>query len=244
MTSSPDISGAANEAKEVAHQLKLEMARRGFTRYDIESRTKLSKSTIEKALSGLYSEFTLIKIKQALEDADDDEDHEAPVAGEDYGAYTRASVAHYEGEYICFRPAFARPDNIYAYKIDIAWNADKRRLTFKEKNRNDATYQNTGSIYIPQGSMYMSLLTIEKGRVRQIIVSQLDPSGSMRGIITTLHNPRGNIYIPTSSPIILTRNENDKNFVIGEIDNKSNFYPIYREMLDQTIQQEYAKLMT
>ena len=92
--------------------------------------------------------------------------------------------------YLTVRPSFSVPGSIMAYRTDISWDDEWPSLLFQERDRPDKPYLHRGRLYIPASSMYIHLVSLTKGAMRMVMVSQLDPTGHMRGLITTLHKQR------------------------------------------------------
>jgi hypothetical protein len=124
-------------------------------------------------------------------------------APQNLGGYTHANVRELEGKYLCLRPAFSLTGVISAYLVTIRWEDAESCLIFEEQGRADATYTQRGRIYVPDGKPYMSLVTIERGAVRVIMVSRPIGPTSARGLIFTLSNPGGMQFTPVSAPIVL-----------------------------------------
>ncbi|MEQ1615191.1 MAG: XRE family transcriptional regulator, partial [Hyphomicrobiaceae bacterium] len=158
------------------------------------------------------------------------------------GAYNRLAVDHYIGSYLTLRPAFAVPDMIIAYKTEITWDAGWPSLLFEEQNRPDAPYSHRGRLYVPASSMYIHLVSLTKGAMRMILVSQLDQAGEMRGIITTLNKSRAQL-VPVASPIVYARRDDWSTVACGEITPTHLAYAGYRRTLDDTMEQGYARLV-
>ena len=158
------------------------------------------------------------------------------------GAYTRAAVDHYIGSYLTIRPAFAKPETIVAYRTDIVWDPEWPSLLFEERERPDAPYSHRGRLYIPASSMYIHLVSLTKGAMRMVLISQLDQAGEMRGLITTLNKQRA-MFVPVSSPIIYVKRSDFKAASLGEITPKSSDYKAYRSLLEQSIDEGYARLV-
>ncbi|MGD9785225.1 MAG: helix-turn-helix domain-containing protein [Hyphomicrobiaceae bacterium] len=159
------------------------------------------------------------------------------------GAYTRAAVDHYIGRYLTLRPAFSLPDTIVAYETNIVWDPHWPSLLFEESGRPDATYSHRGRLYIPASSMFIHLVSLTKGAMRMVLVSQLDRLGAMRGLITTL-NKQGAMLVPVSCPIVyLKRDEIDADG-LGNIEPQHEDYASYRRVLDETIADGYAKVVS
>jgi hypothetical protein len=124
-------------------------------------------------------------------------------APQNLGGYTHANVRELEGKYLCLRPAFSSTGAISAYLVTIRWEDAESCLIFEEQGRADATYTQRGRIYVPDGKPYMSLVTIERGAIRVIMVSRPIGPTSARGLIFTLSNPGGMQFTPVSAPIVL-----------------------------------------
>ncbi|NOT72760.1 MAG: helix-turn-helix transcriptional regulator [Hyphomicrobium sp.] len=158
------------------------------------------------------------------------------------GAYTRAAVDHYIGSYLTLRRAFTTPDAIVAYRTDITWDPDWPSLLFQERDRPDAPYSHRGRLYIPASSMFIHLVSLTKGAMRMIIVSQLDRAGEMRGLITTLNKNRAN-FTPVATAVVYARRDTFDADSLGEILPASAFYKPYKQLLDDTLDQGYARLI-
>ena len=122
------------------------------------------------------------------------------------GAYTRAAVDHYIGSYLTLRTSFSRPECIVAYRTDVTWDPDWPSLLFQERDRLDAPYSHRGRLYIPASSMFIHLVSLTKGAMRMIVVSQVDRFGEMRGIVTTIHK-HGAMLVPVATPIVYVKRE-------------------------------------
>lgn len=159
------------------------------------------------------------------------------------GAYTRAAVDHYIGSYLTLRRAFSTPDTIVAYRTDISWDPDWPSLLFQECERPDAPYSHRGRLYIPASSMFIHLVSLTKGAMRMIMVSQLDRAGEMRGLITTL-NKQGAMFLPVATPIVYARREAFSADCLGEITPAKPIYENYQRLLQESVTQGYARLVS
>jgi transcriptional regulator with XRE-family HTH domain len=157
------------------------------------------------------------------------------------GAYTRAAVDQYLGSYVTVRNSFSRSDCIVAYRTDITWDPEWPSLLFQERDRPDAPYSHRGRLYVPSSSMFIHLVSLTKGAMRMIVVSQVDRFGEMRGIVTTIHK-HGAMLVPVATPIVYVRSETfDGN--LGDITTTHASYTAYRKLLDETTAQGYARLV-
>lgn len=158
------------------------------------------------------------------------------------GAYTRAAVDHYIGSYLTIRPAFTKPDAIVAYRTDIVWDPEWPSLLFEERDRPDTPYSHRGRLYVPAASMFIYLVSLTKGAMRMVLVSQLDQAGEMRGLITTLNKQRA-MYVPVSTPIVYVKRQEFKSASLGELTPKNPDYGAMKSMLDASIEGGYARLV-
>lgn len=158
------------------------------------------------------------------------------------GAYAQVAVDHYVGSYLTLRRSFSLPDTIVSYRTDISWDSEWPSLLFQERDRPDAPYAHRGRLYIPASSSFIHLVSLTKGAMRMIVVSQLDRAGEMRGIITTLNKQRAT-FIPVATAILYARRENFDGDAFGEITPKNRVYAEYRRLLDETVNEGYARLV-
>jgi DNA-binding Xre family transcriptional regulator len=158
------------------------------------------------------------------------------------GAYTRAAVDHYIGSYLTIRRSFTLPDTIVAYRTDISWDPEWPSLLFQERDRPDAPYAHRGRLYIPASSSFIHLVSLTKGAMRMVVVSQLDRAGEMRGIITTLNKQRAT-FIPVATAIVYARRDSFDAETLGEVTATSPTYAVYKRLLDETVDQGYARLV-
>jgi len=168
--------------------------------------------------------------------------HGGNVAPVYMGAYTRAAVDHYIGSYLTLRPAFSLPDVIIAYRTDIVWDPEWPSLLFQESARPDATFEHRGRLYIPPASMFIHLVSLTKGAMRMVLVSQLDRLGTMRGLITTL-NKQGAMLLPVSSPIVYTQQSSFGAGALGQIGRDHPEHARYLALLKETTADGYARVV-
>ena len=158
------------------------------------------------------------------------------------GAYTKAAVDQYIGSYVTVRPSFTKPDTVVAYRTDIVWDAEWPSLLFEERDRPDASYSHRGRLYIPASSMFIHLVSLTKGAMRMVLVSQLDRAGQMRGLITTLNKQRA-MFVPVAAPIAYVKSNVFRASSMGEHTPKSPDYKTYKDLLGETIDDGYARLV-
>ncbi len=159
------------------------------------------------------------------------------------GGYTRRAVDHFIGSYLTLRPAFTKDGVLFAYRTDITWDESWPSLLFQECNRPDAPYSHTGRVHVPPSSQFIHLVSLTKGAMRMILLSQPDQMQQMRGIITTLSR-RGPTIAPVSAPIVYRRIDAASAGDFGEITAGHALYANYKAALEECVDEGHATLIS
>jgi hypothetical protein len=224
----------------LAQAIQRHLDMRGLARKDL-IRDYLSKATIDKVFQGEFSERTLTKIEGILKATfavnGHDDERRAPNR---LGGYSYESVEKLIGDYLCVRPMFSDNVNLSAYLIAITWNERERCLCFAERARHDDRYTKDGQVSIPLGLPFLNLISEHAGVLRTILLSHPDHAGICRGIISTLSNPKGAIYIPVAAPIFLRRLAAGEAPETGLVTPKATAYAGYVKELATVAAEEYG----
>jgi hypothetical protein len=79
--------------------------------------------------------------------------------------------------------------------------------------------------------------------MRMIVVSQLDQTGLMRGLVTTLAK-RHAMIAPASAPIIYRRLDDPEAADYGEITARQNAFTTYRDLLRAAVSDGYCSVVS
>jgi hypothetical protein len=171
-------------------------------------------------------------------------DEGAGLAPAELGEYSKGNYSHFIGSFITIRPAYRDPTILKCYRTKINWDVGTSCLRFTEMERVDAECQ-TGLVYIPRSSSFMYLVTIDRGWVRTVLVSQLVSNASiMRGLILSQYNIFGGNFAPVCAPIVYIKEGSNKNSVLpGEIEIGDPQYDEYIKLLRETLSGSFAKLV-
>ena len=161
----------------------------------------------------------------------------------EWGGYTRASVSELIGQYLVLRPAFKTPGHVVTYATEIAWDAIESGLMFQERDRLDAKHTHRGHVRIPNLSMYMYLVSGENGWLRSVTLSVLDVITEMHGVLSTLHNIAGAMYVPVAAPVVYLKRTSFEEDCFGEIKPGEPHYERYSALLRQTIANTYVQMI-
>jgi len=234
------------ESKEFGRRVREELARRRVSRQALADMSRISLSTLEKALAGTRP-FTLaskLRIEEALGPPFGPAQPAAPSpqsAPEALGAYVRAAVRWLEQPYLTIRPSFSEPGSLFAYVTDIGWRDDLGHLTFAEQRRSDAQFEQRGEVSLPNLSGHIYLITNDSGQHRVIILSRPSAGGTMYGVLATLQVGHGSQLVPSCCPIVLTPMACRDVPELGTIGPDAAEYAAYRQLLDRTISNDFAR---
>jgi len=232
--------GSKPDKKAIATAIQRYLDANGLARKDL-IREHLSKSSIEKLFQGDFTERTLNKVEGILKIS-----FRKSSAGRDdtadrsVGGYVFDAVEYLQGDYLCVRPMFANPANFNAYLVTISWNDERKCLVFEEKSRFDGKYRQKGTVHIPFGTAYMNLVSSSAGNVRTILLSLPDSDDLMRGIILTLSNPKGSVYIPVAAPIVLRKLGKAEQPELGIIAEHHRRHGEYQSSLATVLTEEFG----
>jgi len=231
--------GSKPDKKAIADAIQRYLDANGMARKDL-IREHLSKSTIEKLFQGDFTDRTLNKVEGVLKTSFQKSSRKQQAASKTVGAYVFEAVEYLQGDYLCVRPVFANPSSLSAYLISIVWDDEQNCLVFEEKSRFDAKYRQVGTVYIPFGTSFMNLVSSAQGNVRTILLSLPDSESTLRGIISTLANPKGSIFIPVTAPIFLRKLSPGEQPELGKISPENRCHEEYRSLLMTVLSEEFG----
>ncbi len=237
-----DVEVEGGEA--IALRVREELARRRLSRQWLADASRVSLSTLEKALSGRRP-FTLATVVR-LEDALGASLRGAPeptahlYAPESMGAYARPGVQWLEGSYLTLRPSFSERNAIFAYMTEIAWDDGKGHLVFREAGRLDSQYEQKGFVSFPNLSGSIYLVTIFEGQYRMALLNRPAGGGTISGILTTLAAGHGAQLIPTAVPIVFLPMANRPEPQLGLVREGNPAYSDYRACVDCVTERGFA----
>lgn len=244
--SDTDLSESQSHA--IAHAIREALARRRISRQTLADEARISISTLEKALSGRrpFTLATTIRLEEALglplrAPSTAEPASARRQAPEEFGSYTREAVAFLEGRYLTLRPSFGAADAIFAYRTEIAWHEESARLVFREAERLDAPFAQSGSVSVPNQSGQIYLVTNFLGQYRMAMLGRPTIQGEMYGILTTLMSGRGGHLTPAAVPLALVPERGaHEGTSYGRITPEMVCAPGYRSILARVREDGYA----
>ncbi|GBU17925.1 MULTISPECIES: helix-turn-helix transcriptional regulator [Methylobacterium] len=234
------------QSRAIAKAVREALARRRISRQALADEARISISTLEKALAGRrpFTLATTIRLEEALgQPLRGEAPSSAPAAArhapEELGSYSREAVSWIEGRYLTLRPSFGAADAIFAYRTEIAWDAETARLVFREAERLDAPFAQSGSVAVPNQSGMIYLLTNWQGQCRLAVLCRPTIRGEMFGVLTTLHAGRGTQLTPAAAPLALIPERGD-DLAYGRVTPDMPAYAGYRRHLGSVCEEAYA----
>jgi transcriptional regulator with XRE-family HTH domain len=233
----------------VALRIREELARRRLSRQWLADASRISLSTLEKALSGRrpFTLATVVRMEEALglqlRDGGDAAGTDAKTlsfAPEEMGAYARPAVGWLEGEYLTLRPSFSEPGAIYAYRTRIAWDEAKGHLAFSETDRVDSDFEQKGFVSFPHLSGQIYLVTNSAGQYRMALLNRPSGGGALNGVLATLVAGNGAQLIPAAAPIALIPSDRQAQPEFGIVRAGSRCFDEYRGCVDRIAERGYV----
>lgn len=231
----------------VALRVREELARRRLSRQWLADESRVSLSTIEKALTGRrpFTLATVIRLEDALGTSlrsNQHRDHAAAhiYAPESMGAYARPGVQWLEGEYLTLRPSFSEAGAIFSYLTSISWNDDAGHLVFSESGRLDSEFEQKGFVSFPNISGAIYLVTVSSGQYRMALLNRPSSGGAISGILVTLASGQGAQLIPAAVPLVLIPLVNRAVPDLGVVRSGDRCFDEYHECVDRVTARGYA----
>lgn len=235
------------ESETIAARLREELARRRISRQALADMARISLSTLEKALSGSrpFTLATVVRIEDVLGTSLRRQVAAQPLdmllAPENMGSYSRPAVRWIEGGYLTLRPAFSRPDAIYAYRTEIFWDEATSHLRFAESERADSAFTQAGFVSMPNLSGHTYLVTSEEGQYRLIMLGRGTRERRMFGLLSTLQVGTGSQLVPVACPIALAPLEQLDDLQFGLLAPDQDAYGQYRNILDRAVTSDFCR---
>ena len=232
----------ASEA--VALRVREELARRRLSRQWLADESRVSLSTIEKAMTGRrpFTLATVVRLEEAVGTwlrAEPQHDLHS-FAPETMGAYARPGVQWLESRYLTLRPSFSEPGAIFAYLTAISWDSDHGHLVFSESGRQDSEFEQKGFVSFPNISGAIYLVTISSGQYRMALLNRPAGGGAISGILVTLASGKGAQLIPAAVPLALVLLADEAEADLGVIRFGDACYDEYRHCVDRVTEQGFA----
>jgi hypothetical protein len=240
------------QARFVGNVLEQAKLARDLSNEAIADRAGYNEKTIRDVLKGhclIYK--TTSEVARALDFSLDEILQQAGLSEEadgsapaHLGGYSRSNYTHLLGGYTTVRPVYGDTSYLRCYRTLLDWDVGASCLHFTEAHRPDGECQ-TGHVYIPPASTFMYFLTVNKGWVRTVLVSQPIHTSILRGLILSQFNVSGANFAPVCSPIAYIKEQSNTNpgdGTYGELGPGDPQYERYAALIREIVSKTFVKV--
>lgn len=228
------------ERRRIGREIKKYLAVNRISREEFGFQTKLGKSTIDKLITGLYSDATLQIVLERTGFVRNN-----AFAAKQYGGYSRSAWAGYLNDYLFLLPSIMQP-GLEAVRVAIEWDDNLPGMAFVQKSgKNFSHRERIGIVSIPHERSPLIYIQAVEGVGRTLIVSTMLGEPIMRGLMLTIRNVVANAYAPIAVPVVLRRLKDNQEgaFEYGHIDQSNARFATYSSELAKVIDRGYGALL-
>jgi hypothetical protein len=224
-----------DETRRVGREIKKYLAVRRISREQFCHETKLGKGTVDKLMTGLYSENTLQIVLERTNFV-----RSNSFAAKRLGGYSRVAWTGYLNDFLYLRPSFAGDGSIDASLARIEWDEDLPGLALNVEGQHLP-------LWIPHERSPLIYIQPADWMGWYFIVSTMVGDSVMRGLMLTVSNVVANAYVPVVVPVVFRRREGDKQIApneLGVIAPEHPKFATYQAELNDTIKRQFGRFLT
>lgn len=231
-----------DEKRRIGREIKTFLAVNGIARETFAERVGLGKSTVDKLITGIFSEESLAKVLEKSNFR-----LRTSYAAAKLGGYSRANWEGYASPYLMLIPALDGSAAIDAARSSIVWDDHLPGLVLSAQDPDTGQSDPLGAIWIPhERSPLIYIQPVDEIGVRLVVTTMIGVP-IMRGLMLAVENSIANAWIPVAAPVALKRLEEVSDIKDGDIgrilpDHPS--YGAYSEELDIVMQRQFGRMAT
>ena len=231
----------SEEKRRVGRDIKRYLAVNRISREEFSFQTKLGKSTIDKLMTGIFSDATLQIVLERTGYVRNNS-----YAAKHLGAYSRMAWTGYLQTYRLLLPSITTPGHIDALCVAIEWDDSVPGMTLLTRTgRKFATRELIGILSIPHERSPLIYIHAPEGHGRNFVISTMRGEPVMRGLLLTVSNLVANAFIPVALPVAIRRLAEEApdpaNF--GHIASTDARYAVALAELQQVVDRQYGRLI-
>jgi hypothetical protein len=235
--------GEDDEKRRIGKEIKLFLAVNGIDREQFAQAAGLGKSTVDKLVTGVFSDKTLAKVMEKTNFK-----LRTAYASKILGAYSKVNWSGYIRKYLMIHPVTDGRGAIKAAIVSIEWNDMVpglmlyQQITQKERAP-------IGALWIPhERSPLIYVQPLDTIGVR-LVLSTMIGEPCMRGLAMTVDNVLAHAYIPVAIPVVLKRLDSgqDKDIAadsLGDLDSSHAQYAHYKDELQIVTERQFGRLVS
>lgn len=190
-----------DDKRRVGRDIKRYLAVNRISREEFSFQTKLGKSTIDKLITGIYSDATLQIVLERTGFVRNNS-----YAAKHLGGYSRVAWTGYLQTYRLLLPSIAEAGHIDALCVAIEWDESVPGMVLVQKSgRKFAKGQVIGHLSIPHERSPLVHIQAPEGHGRNFVLSTMLGEPVMRGLLLTVSNLVANAFIPVALPVAMRR---------------------------------------
>jgi hypothetical protein len=228
------------ERRRTGREIKRYLAVNRISREEFCFQTKLGKSTIDKLITGIYSDATLQIVLERTGFVRNN-----AFAAKQLGGYSRAAWAGYLSDYLFLLPSIAQT-GLEALRVAIEWDDNLPGLAVTQKSGKTFSHrERIGTVSIPHERSPLIYVQAVEGVGRTLIVSTMLGEPVMRGLMLTVRNLVANAYAPIAVPVVLRRlgDADVAAYDFGHIDPEHKQFQAYSAELAKVIDRGYGTFL-
>lgn len=229
-----------SEKRRIGREIKRYLAVNRISRQEFSFQTKLGKSTIDKLITGIFSDSTLQIVLERTSFVRNNS-----FAAKQFGGYSRAAWSGYLRNYLFVLPSITQKDGLEAVYAAIEWDETIPGMVLVQKTgKAFAQSERIGILSIPHERSPLVYIQAVEGVGRTIIVSTMLGEPVMRGLMLTVSNLVANAFVPVALPVVLRRLEDKPSASdIGHVAPTDPRYPSLRSELLKVTERQYGKML-
>jgi hypothetical protein len=224
------------EKKKIGREVAIFIRKSFKDREAFALKARLGKSTVDKLVTGLFSQKTLDQVFTYTGFVRNND-----YAGEALGQYSRVEWENYLGDYLFLRPSPRGDETIDAAEVFIKWDENLPGLKLWQKSK--PAPLSVGALNIPHRRS--PFIYIQEG-ARMLIVSTMVGERALRGMMMATHRAVANAYVPVAAPVVLKMLEKDQRLRredLGSIKPAHPRHGEYRNELQKVMDMQYARFL-
>lgn len=230
-----------DEKRRIGRDIKRYLAVNRISREEFSFQTKLGKSTIDKLITGIYSEATLQIVLERTGFVRNNS-----YAAKHLGAYSRAAWTGYLQTYRLLLPSITMANHIEALCVAIEWDDNVPGMVLvRRSGRKFTKREPIGILSIPHERSPLLYIYAPEGHGRTFLLSTMLGEPVMRGLLLTVSNLVANAFIPVALPVALRRLADDSldPADFGHFAPTEDRYVAALAELRQVLERQYGRLI-
>lgn len=229
-----------DDKRRIGREIKTFLAVNGIARETFAENTGLGKSTVDKLITGIFSEDTLAKVLERTKFR-----LRTLYADQKLGNYSKANWEGYISDYLMLHPALDGSDAIEAEVTSIDWDDTLPGLVLSQGSKRERRRDAIGALWIPHERSPLIYIQPTADIGVRIVVNTMIGAPIMRGLLFAVENHVANSWIPVATPIVLKRLEPDemvKPEELGQINATHPKFISHAKELNTALDRQFGRL--